>query len=56
MTKKNPSSKRIIAVLFVLAVACFWAYSLPIGGSLLPFVIKLRLKKIVCLLSCSNKC
>lgn len=46
MTKKNPSSKRIIAVLFVLAVVCFWAYLLPNGGSLLPFVINLRLKKL----------
>lgn len=46
MTKKNPSSKRIIAVLFVLAVVCFLAYLLPIGGALLPFVIKLRLKKL----------
>ena len=32
MTKKNPLSKRIIAVLFVLAVVCFGAYLLPIGG------------------------
>ena len=55
MTKKNPSSKRIIAVLFVLAVVCFLAYLLPIEG-VAAFCYKASLEKIVCLLSCGSKC
>lgn len=46
MTKKNPLSKRIIAVLFVLAVVCFLGLFTSHWRALLPFVIKLRLKKL----------
>lgn len=45
MTKKNPLSKRIIAVLFVLAVVCFGLIYFPLEG-VAAFCYKASLEKL----------